>query len=183
MLVCSFFCGNAKYKEKPAADRPSEIQWAPTSRPQIDQVAPKVLHKSARASPPRSRLLRSPLFGPNFLIYFGRPLADFRCPFGTLSVPIGFFCNIKDSSPPDSARFCQYLAINRLPPTASVKRCRRSPRSTMGPKIDQVAPQLPNQNYLAGIVFCFEKAPIRAETPSGLDLRFSIFLVLCIFQF
>ena len=43
------------------------------------------------------------------LMYFGRPLADFWCPFGTVLVPISFFCNIKNSLPPDSARFCQYL--------------------------------------------------------------------------
>ena len=41
--------------------------------------------------PLRLRLLRSPSFGPNLLMYFGRLLIDCWYSFGTLLFPICFF--------------------------------------------------------------------------------------------
>ena len=86
MFAFSFFLRSAKYIEKRPADRPSDIQWAPKLRAQIDQVLLNVLQNSkcAPLPPSRSRLVRSPFFNPYFLMYFGRSLAAFWCPFDTL---------------------------------------------------------------------------------------------------
>ena len=76
----------------------------------------------------------------DLFIYFGRPLADFECPFGTLSVPIGLIYKINDSSPQDSVRFCQYLAVSGCPQRPASKGFGGRPDVTMGPQIDQAAP-------------------------------------------
>ena len=105
---------------KHAISRSHEIYW-------------KLIPKGIQILIHRSRLLRLPLFGHNLLMHFYRSLPDFWRPFGALLVPIGLFCKIfNDSSPPDSARFCEYLAKSGCPQTASIQRCRRSSRCYNG---------------------------------------------------
>ena len=105
----------------------------------------KIPSPPTRPPPPSSRLLRSPFSVLLFWCILVAPMADFWCPVNTISVPIGLFCKINDSSPPDSARFCQYLAENDYPPPASVKRCRRSPQRYSGA-----------QNWQSGAQICVQ---------------------------
>ena len=120
MFVFLFVCGSAKYIEKLQANRPSEIQRTSKLNTKIDQVAPIVLSNSkcALPIPLRSRLWRSPVFGPNLWMIFDRPLADTWRPLDTLSIPSGWLCEIEVFSSPDSTRFCQYLAQTGCSQTA-----------------------------------------------------------------
>ena len=113
----------------------------------------------------------------NYLMHFGRPLAR----FGTLLVSFWFqltpFCKISnDSSPPDSARFGQYLAKNCCPQTASIQRCRRSPRRYNGPINCQLMPKSLSKNSPALLILRSRKTLKHCKTPSGLNRRsFGVF--------
>ena len=86
----------------------------------------KMLKKGTRHAAP---VYENPVKRIDVLMHLGCPLAQYWCPFRTLwfqLAPLYPFCKIlNDSSTPDSANT---LLKSGCPQTASIQKCRQSPR-------------------------------------------------------